>query len=151
MEEREKALRDLGRRSPLPRAGRGTRWPMLLPMAEETTDLARESWTRYFNDLSRELGAYEVTVEVDGLDIGAQIEAEDLMLAGLSYDHKDDIVVIGVAPVGGEEAVEHLVSGPQRILVESINSTVPSVIDIEDAEGHKTIVRLAPAPALGAE
>jgi len=123
---------------------------MLLRMAEETTELARESWTSYFNDLSRELGVYDVTVEVDGLDVGAQIEAEGLVLAGMSYDHKDDIVVIGVAPVGGTEAVEHFVSGPQRIFIETSDSTVPSVIDIEDGEGQKTIVLLSPAPALEA-
>jgi hypothetical protein len=124
---------------------------MLPVMSAETTELARESWNRYFDDLSRELGAYDATVEVDGLDVGAQIEAEDLVLAGISYDYKDDIVVIGLAPVGSTEAVEHFVSSPQRIFVESTDSILPSVIDIEDADGQKTIVRLQPAPALPAE
>jgi uncharacterized protein DUF5335 len=124
---------------------------MLPVMSAETTELARESWSRYFEDLSRELGAYEATVEVDGLDIGAQIEEdENLMLAGMSYDDRDDIVVIGLAPVGGKEAVEHFVSGPQRIYVESADGVLPSVIDIEDAESHKTLVRLQPAPELPA-
>ena len=120
-------------------------------MSAETTEIARESWSRYFEDLSRELGAYQATVEVDGLDIGAQIEeGENLMLAGMSYDDRDDIVVIGLAPIGAKESVEHFVSGPQRIYVESADGVLPSVIDIEDAESHKTLVRLQPAPALPA-
>lgn len=120
-------------------------------MAEETTQLPRESWAGYFENLSRHTGASEVTVEVDGRDIGAQIEAENVVLAGISYDHKDDVVVIGVAPVGGKEAVEHLVSGPQSIYVRSAVGAPPSVIEIADGEGHQTIVRLRPAPALPAD
>lgn len=124
---------------------------MLLSMAPETSELARERWSSYFEDLSRELGTSTATVEVDGLDVGAQIEGEDLVLDGISYDHRDDIVVIGLAPVGAKEAVEHFVSGPQHIYIESGDGILPNVLDIEDAEGHKTIVRLRPAPALPAQ
>jgi hypothetical protein len=123
---------------------------MLLRMAGETSELARERWGVYFEDLSRELSTTTATVEVDGLDIGAQIEGEDLVLDGISYDHRDDIVVIGLAPLGSAEAVEHFVSGPQRIYIESGEGILPAVLDIEDAEGQKTIVRLRPAPALPA-
>jgi Family of unknown function (DUF5335) len=121
---------------------------MLQGMAQETGELAREQWSGYFEQLSRDLGATTATVEVDGLDVGAQIEGEDLVLDGISYDHRDDIVVIGLAPVGTAEAVEHIVSGPKRIYIESGDGILPAVLDIEDAEGQKTIVRLRPAPAL---
>jgi hypothetical protein len=48
--------------------------------------------------------------------------------------------------------VEHLVQNPQRIMVAPGGpGETEMVIDIEDSEGHKTIVRLERPPALPGE
>jgi Family of unknown function (DUF5335) len=120
-------------------------------MADMTTELARDSWRAYFDDLSRELGTVQATVEIDGNDLGAQVQAEGLVLTGISYDDRDDVIVIGLSPGGPEEVLEHMVSRPQRILVDAAEGVIPRTLDLEDAEGHRTRVRLRPAPALAAE
>jgi hypothetical protein len=48
-------------------------------------------------------------------------------------------------------ALEHLVSSPQRIRVEPSDAILPSTIEVEDAEGERTLVRLQAAPALPTE
>jgi hypothetical protein len=117
-------------------------------MAPITEELPREAWHPYFDDLSRYLGTVEATVEIDGPDIGAQIAAERLVLTGITYDYKDDIVVIGLdAPGGDPEEYEHLVDHPQKVFI------APGVggelsIDIQDAEQHQTILRLERPPEL---
>ena len=109
-------------------------------MTPSTEEIPRESWSTYFEDLDRRLEAPAVTVEVDGEDIGAQRLAEGVRLAGISYDHKDDVVVIGFGG-GSAEDHEHVISAPKRIFV-AAGDDGPTAIDVEDAEGQKTIVRI---------
>jgi hypothetical protein len=124
---------------------------MLRRVMAGTNELARDDWSTYFDDLSRELTTTHATVEIEGPDLGAQVEAEDLVLSGISYDDRDDVLVVGLSPGGPAESLEHLVSSPQRIAVESSAGILPSSIEVEDAEGERTLVRLQGAPALPAE
>ena len=122
-------------------------------MATTTQELPRETWRPYFDDLSRTLGTVGATVEVVGRDLGAQIEAERLVLTGISYDDRDDVLVIGLdAPGKPEEDLERMVDRPRRIMV-ATSETPPEemTIDVEDAEGHQTIVRVERPPALPAD
>jgi hypothetical protein len=114
----------------------------------DTEELPRSSWRAYFDDLSRGLATTQATIEIEGPDLGAQVQAEGLVLSGISYDDRDDVLVVGVSPGGPTESLEHLVSSPQRIQVESSESILPSSIEIEDSEGQITLVRLQAAPAL---
>jgi hypothetical protein len=127
--------------------------PTNMSMAVTTQELPREAWRSYFDELSKILGAVEATVEITGPDVGDQIEADHLILTGITYDDRDDIVVIGLdAPGPPPEDVERIVDDPQRILIAT--GTEPPeemVIDIEDAEQHKTLVRIERPPALPGE
>ncbi len=124
---------------------------MLRRIVADTTELPRDRWRVYFDDLSRGLATTKATVEIDGPDLGAQVQAEGLVLLGISYDDRDDVLVVGLSPGGAAESLEHLVSSPQRIRVASSDTILPSTIEVEDAEGVRTLVRLQAAPALPAE
>ena len=115
-----------------------------------TQTLPRDTWTSYFDTLSKDLGTTIVTIEAVGRDIGDQLAADHLVLTGITYDHKDDIVVIGVdAPGGDPEEYEHVVSNPQAIMAATGDPDGPPlVIDFEDAEGRHHIVSLEQAPEL---
>jgi hypothetical protein len=117
----------------------------------DTNELPRDSWRTYFDDFSRGLATTQATVEIDGPDLGAQVQAEGMVLSGITYDDRDDVLVIGLSPGGPTESLEHLVSNPQRIRIESSDGILPSTIEVEDAEGQQTLVRLQPAPALPVE
>ena len=65
-------------------------------------------------------------------------------LAAMTYDDRDDIVVIGLAGAGGgREDLEHIVYRPRKIAVASGKDST-MVFDIEDAEGTRTLLSLAP-------
>jgi hypothetical protein len=117
----------------------------------DTNELPRDGWRAYFDDLSRGLATMQATVEIEGPDLGAQVQAEGLVLSGISYDDRDDILVVGLSPGGPTESLEHLVSSPQRIWVASSDGILPSTIEVEDADGQRTLVHLQAAPALPAE
>jgi len=121
-------------------------------MAHEMEELPRGRWRAYFDDLSRGLGAVEATVEVDGADLGAQVEAESLMLTGISYDDRDDVLVINLAEPGSpRDEVEHMVQQPRRIAVDGIDAALPTAIEAEDVDGERTLVELRAVPELPAE
>jgi hypothetical protein len=120
-------------------------------MSLMTHELQRETWRPYFDEMSRMLGATQATVEVVGLDIGDQIEAERLLMTGITYDDKDDIVVIGLdAPGGDREDLQRIVDHPVKIFIATGEPGADAVLDIEDAEHHRTIVTLEHPPALPA-
>lgn len=120
-------------------------------MATTTRELPRETWREYFDELSRTLGTVEVTVEVIGRDLGSQTEAERLLLTGITYDDRDDVLVIGLDSPGDEtkEDLERVVDRPRRIQIAT--GETPSeelTINVEDGEGHQTIVHVERPPAL---
>jgi Family of unknown function (DUF5335) len=117
----------------------------------DTEEIPRDGWRVYFDNLSRALTTARATVEIEASELGAQVQAEDLVLSGISYDDRDDVLAVALSPGGGStEELEHLVSSPQRIWTESSVDLLPSTIEIEDAEGQRTVVRLQAAPALPA-
>ena len=93
----------------------------------------------------------EATVEIDAPELGAQLQSEGLLLSGITYDDRDDILVIALSPGGPDEVLEHFVSGPKRISVEISDGVLPAAIEAEDEDGQLTLVRLEAAPALPAE
>jgi hypothetical protein len=117
----------------------------------DTTDLSRDAWRPYFDELSKTLATTRATVEIDAPQLGAQLQADDLVLDGITYDDRDDILVIALAEGGADEVLQHFVSEPKRISVETTQGVVPSSIEVEDGEGQVTLVRLDAAPALPAE
>jgi hypothetical protein len=119
-------------------------------MAPTTQEIPREAWRPYFDEFSKVVGTVQATVEVIGDDIGAQVEAERLVLTGITYDDRDDVVVIGLdAPSGPPEDAERMIDHPQRIMVATGETpALEMTIDIEDADRHKTIVRFERPPAL---
>jgi uncharacterized protein DUF5335 len=113
-------------------------------MTSTTRELPRAEWRGYFDDFSRNLPALKATVEVAGTEIGVQVEAEQPLLTGITYDDGDDIVVIGLdAPGGLPEDLERIVYHPQKIYVAEEDDV--TIFDIEDSEEVKTLVRLEPA------
>lgn len=117
----------------------------------ETTDLAPEGWRAYFDELSRTLATTRATVEIDAPELGAQLQTDGLVLHGITYDDRDDVLVVALSPGGPDESLQHFVSGPKRITVEVSDGVLPAAIEAEDADGQLTLVRLEAAPALPAE
>ena len=101
----------------------------------------RSDWRDYFDRVSRTLPAANVDVEVDGLDLGAQIELDHVPLEGLTYDHRDDAFSIVT------ELMEHRISHPREIYVDEEHEEL-RYIEIVDHDDHKHIAKLTRALAL---
>ena len=109
----------------------------------QTREIEKRYWQEFFDQVSAALQGKLIRIEVDSLDLGAQVEVERLSLNGLSYDTRGDIFIIDT------DEIEHLIRSPQQIFVadgeEGINS-----IDIRCADGSEQILSFSEPLALPA-
>ncbi|MDB5840148.1 MAG: hypothetical protein JWQ23_2100 [Herminiimonas sp.] len=97
--------------------------------------LEKQQWHAYFDGVSKTLGGKQAEVEVDSLQIGAQIEAEWLPLLGIVYDHKSDIIEVLL------EGLDHLIQKPQDVYVDQEGLALTSM-EVVDADDVRQIIRL---------
>ena len=98
-------------------------------------ELARSHWQEYFDRVSKSLGAQRVEIEVTGLGLGDQVAANWVPLTGLSYDPKDDVLIVFA------DRLQHQIHHPRRIDIEHEFDWLHS-IDAVDATGDHHIVQL---------
>jgi hypothetical protein len=122
-------------------------------MAVATHEVPREAWRLYFDELTDLMGTVEATVEVVGHDVGAQVADERQILTDITYDDRDDVIIVGLdTPSSPTDRVEHLIEHPQQVLVATGQPAPLEVtFDIEDGEHHQWLIRLERPPALPAE
>jgi len=102
-------------------------------MALEKLDPAQ--WKEFFDRVSKELGAREVEIEVAGLDIGDEIEAEWIPFTGVSYDPRDDVLSVF------SDRIEHMIRKPREVWVDFGVDGLHS-LEVMDADNHKQIILL---------
>ena len=113
-------------------------------------ELPKESWSGYLEDVTKNLPASEVVVEVISEEIGDQVEANWLPFRFFEYDPRDDVFEVAVGGRGPEYPVvlRHFVHHPVRLWVDEEEGILPSQILVEDREGTMTLVRIRQVPAL---
>jgi hypothetical protein len=110
-----------------------------------TRKLDKAQWHPFFDGMSRVLLGLRAEIEVDSLQLGAQVEAEWLPLLGIVYDPKDDLVEVAL------EGVDHLIYRPQEVYVDEGPIGIESVLIVR-ADDVREIVKLRlplmlPAPS----
>ncbi len=107
-----------------------------------TTVIHEEIWKQFFDELSRAKLDWETTIRVLSDELGAQILCAGLPLAGLTFDEADDVRKIEVIVGSGTESHQtHNIFNPKFVAFEDIEGRSESMLDIEDADGAKTLVK----------
>jgi len=102
-----------------------------------TREIAKEHLKDYFDHFSMIMPTELVEIEVAGLDLGDQIEAEWAPMTGISYDPKDDVVVVELE----DGKVQHSIRAPAEVVVDEDDNGIHS-ISIRCGEGHLHVLRL---------
>ncbi len=122
-------------------------------MAHKTEEIARADWSDWLARLGNRFRAKNTRIEVVGRDIGAQHLAE-MPLVGISFDTKEEPqeieITVARQPPGGP-AAEHVIERPKRLFAELDDEGEVEVVEIEDAEDHRTLLyfsreEAAPSP-----
>jgi hypothetical protein len=107
------------------------------------TQLAKSQWQSFFDRVSRAFGPKRVEIEVSGLGLGHQIEADWIPLLGLSYDPKNDVLIVTA------ESIEHWIRHPKQIHIDQDMQALHS-IEAVDADNNRHIILLKDALSLPA-
>ncbi len=112
-----------------------------------TQEIPRDDWTAFFDRFNRQHEGWLVTVEVLAADIGAQVEARELALEGITYDAKGsnkDTILIDVAE-NELTHVAHTVMAPTHLRLKETDEGAHEALEIEAADGTITLVRFRSA------
>ena len=115
-------------------------------------EIPRDGWVEFFDSFSRQHEGWLVTVEVLGAEIGAQVEAQELPLQGITAELKggsEDVISVLLGG-GSTEHVTHSITGPTHVRVEQAEDGADMTLQIESSGGVTTLVRLRSAVLTGA-
>jgi hypothetical protein len=112
----------------------------------KTSTIARNEWQSFFDGFSRRHEGWLVTLEVFQPQIGAQVEARDLSLEGLSAElgkgHKGKIeIMIGGRP---HQHITHTVFNPVEVSLEHTEYGANHALAIRSADKALTLLCLRP-------
>ena len=107
-----------------------------------TTSDQRSEWTTLTDRLSADHEGHDVAIEVIDSEGGDSSLVERLPFDGITYDHKDDVVVISVGgrPPRYPVVLRHLIHHPTEIQFDLI--TQGAALKITDSSGTTTLVSL---------
>jgi len=110
-------------------------------------EILRDEWVEYLDSFSRQHEGWLVTVEVFGADIGAQVEAQELPLQGITAELKgggEDAITVILGGKGAER-VAHSIAQPTHVRVEQTAEGANMALQIESGGGITTLVRFRSA------
>ena len=108
-----------------------------------TQEIPREEWSRFLDTFSRQHEGWLATLEVLAADIGAQQEASDLPLEGITATSTDDesqSIAINLGKTR-EDHVTHTITEPTRLWLEQTSEGANAALEIESADEVKTLLR----------
>ena len=114
----------------------------------QTMKIPPEAWVRRLNEFTKIHEEWVVSLDVVGPDLGAQPQIDSLPLIGVSADrvNHDGTIAVSVAqPAGGH--LTHIIEAVTHIYIERTDEGADVALDIESADGTKTILRLRAAPS----
>jgi hypothetical protein len=96
--------------------------------------IEKSDWAAYCERVTRGLIGKRAEIEIDSLQLGAQIQAEWVPIIGLDYDPKDDLFEVAL------EGLDHLIYRPREVYAEEAASGL-NLMAIVDGEGTRHLVR----------
>ncbi len=108
----------------------------------QTVEVPREAWAQTLNEFTAIHEGWLVSLDVLGPTIGAQPEINNLPLLGVSADRADHdgTIMISAARSAGEH-ITHTIHAATRVYIERREDGADVALQIESADGMKTILR----------
>jgi hypothetical protein len=109
----------------------------------ETREIPRNEWTSFFDVFNKQHEGWLATLEVFGPEVGAQEEARDLPLAGVSLASSEgEPETIAISLVRNpEDHLNHTIVKPEHVWFEQNAQLENAALEIESADDTKTLMR----------
>jgi hypothetical protein len=114
----------------------------------QTREIPRTEWNDFFSRFSDQHDDEPVEVQMMGADIGAQIEGRELRLRGISpaQNVRESDLALELDSIDGKH-VTHMIPKPTHVWLQQALDKTDEALEIESADGTKTLVRFSTADA----
>jgi hypothetical protein len=104
-------------------------------------EINKEDWANFFESLSKRRYEWTTKVEVLNSEMGDQILTDGLPMNGVTMETHGDRISIDIS-VGENTAAHqtHTILNPTKVAFLAADSSHGDVIDIEEADGTKTLI-----------
>jgi hypothetical protein len=111
-----------------------------------TQEIPRNDWNNFFNVFSRQHEGWLATLEVFAPDIGAQEEAREMPLEGISLasEGSADAIAISLGKTP-ENHLTHTITKPQHVWLDQTSEGANAALEIESENQNKTLLRFRSA------
>ncbi|SRR6266404_1362181 len=111
-----------------------------------TQEIPRDEWHNFFDVFSRQHEGWLATLETFGPDIGAQEEAHELPLKGISIasENNGTAIAIDLGKTPGKHFT-HRISEPEHVWLEQTSGGANAALEIESENETKTLLRFRSA------
>ncbi len=112
-----------------------------------TQEIPREDWSNFFNVFSRQHEGWLATLEIFAPDVGAQEEAHELPLEGISIasgGNAADAIAINLGKTA-EDHVTHTITKPEHVWLEQTSAGANTALEIESENQTKSLLRFRSA------
>ena len=112
-----------------------------------TQEIPREDWNNFFDVFSRQHEGWLATLEIFGPEVGAQEEAHELPLEGISIasgGNEADAIAINLGKTP-EDHVTHTITKPEHVWLEQTSGGANAALEIESENQNKALLRFRSA------
>jgi hypothetical protein len=109
----------------------------------KTREIAKDEWGTFFNNFSRRHEGWLATLEILGLEIGAQVEGRELALRGI-VDEWDDMkgnAIMMMAGTKPNDHVTHTIRNATQVSLEQTDGGADVALAIKSADGTTALLR----------
>jgi hypothetical protein len=111
-----------------------------------TVEIPREAWVQRLNEFTAIHEGWLVSLDLLAPEIGAQPEIRNLPLVGLTADRIDHDSTIAVFVARSPtEHLTHVIDAVTRVYIERTDEGADAALQIESADGSRTILRFRAA------
>ena len=108
-----------------------------------TQEIPRKDWNNFFDVFSRQHEGWLATLEIFAPDVGAQEEAHELPLEGISIasgSNETDAIAISLGKTP-EDHVTHTITTPEHVWLEQTSGGANAALEIESENQNKALLR----------
>ncbi len=112
-----------------------------------TQEIPRAEWNNFFDGFSRQHEGWLATLEVFSPDVGAQEEAHELPLEGISMasdDESCDAIAINLGKIPSDH-VTHTITKPEHVWLQQTSEGANAALEIESPQETRTLLRFRSA------
>ena len=104
-------------------------------------EIVKEDWPMFFESLSKRRFEWTTKVEVLESEIGDQVLTDGLPLNGMTVEKRGDRIAIDISVGENTDAHHtHNIENPVRVAFLPAETNHGDVLDIEEADGTKTLI-----------